>query len=84
MWQVGENDLPRSFLFFVAPHLAEQNQLTSIAFSPRNWTIFTGSRDGTVRTYQCLFCGRSKQLAPYANARLARLKAEARRRPSRR
>ena len=70
MWQVGENHLPRSFLFFVAPPRAEQKQLTSIAFSPRNWTIFTGSIDGTVRRYQCLFCGRSKQLAPYANARL--------------
>ena len=85
VWQVGENDLPRSFLFFLSPPTrAEQNTLSSVAFSSRNWTIVTGSEDGTVRTYKCLFCGQLKQLVPYATARLARLKAEASRGRSRR
>ena len=77
VWQVGDSDLPRSFLFFVEPpKRTDGKTLTSVAFSSRNWTIVTGGQDGTVRTYKCVVCGTLKQLVPYANSRLAKLKAE--------
>jgi WD40 repeat protein len=76
LWQVGKSDLPRNFLFFLAGHTG---QLTSVAFSPRDWTVVTGSADGTVRTYRCAYCGRLTQLIPLARAHLARLSAERKR-----
>jgi WD40 repeat protein len=77
LWQVGKSDLPRNFLFFAAPE--RRLALTSIAFSPRNWTVVTGNDDGTVRSYSCDYCGRLKQLIPLAKARLATLSAERKR-----
>jgi WD40 repeat protein len=44
--------------------------INDIAFSPRGWRIVTGSRDGTVRTFNCAVCGRTPQLAALARARL--------------
>jgi len=44
--------------------------INDIAFSPRGWRIVTGSRDGTVRTFNCVVCGRTPQLERLAAARL--------------
>jgi WD40 repeat protein len=76
VWQVGDSDLPRNFLFFLAGY---DQPLTSIAFSKRDWTIVTGSSDGTVRSYECVYCGRLGNLVRFARARLTRLDAERRR-----
>jgi len=42
----------------------------AIAFSPRGWRIITGSRDGSVRAFDCRLCGRVPQLVTMARARL--------------
>ena len=84
VWQVGKSDLEGSFLFFVAPPKNQQAQLTSVAFSQRDLTIVMGSNKavmgssvGAVSKYKCLFCGRRRQLVPFAKTMLARLKDEA-------
>ena len=48
-------------------------QLTSVAFSPKGWRVVTGSKDGTVATYDCQLCGGVNQLIGMAKARLADL-----------
>jgi WD40 repeat protein len=76
VWQVGESDLPRSFLFFLTGY---ERPLSSVAFAQRNWTIVTGSVDGTVRSYRCVYCGGLRQLVPFARVRLQRLAKEEKR-----
>jgi WD40 repeat protein len=44
--------------------------LTGVAFSPRGWNLVMGSRDGSVRTYECRLCGGVTQLSRIAKARL--------------
>jgi WD40 repeat protein len=44
--------------------------INDIAFSPRGWRILFGSRDGSVRLYDCKLCGTIRQLKPIAEARL--------------
>jgi WD40 repeat protein len=44
--------------------------LTGVAFSPRGWNLVMGSRDGSVRTYECRLCGGVTQLTSIAKARL--------------
>ena len=48
-------------------------QLTSVVFSPEGWRVVTGSKDGTVATYECRLCGGVPQLIGMAKARLADL-----------
>ncbi len=43
----------------------------SAAFDSTSRRIFTGSRDGTVRTYRCTICGHLDELIPLAQARLS-------------
>lgn len=76
IWQIGKSDLPRNFLFFLG---GNERTLTGVAFSPRNWTVLTGSLDGSVRSYSCLVCGGVRELRVLARPRLARLAAEHRR-----
>jgi len=45
----------------------------AVAFSPRGWRIVTGSRDGSVRTFDCRLCGRMPQLRRIAHARLGEI-----------
>jgi WD40 repeat protein len=47
--------------------------LSHVAFSPRGWNLAIGSRDGSVRTFDCRLCGRVKQLAGIGAARLAQI-----------
>jgi WD40 repeat protein len=44
--------------------------LNAVAFSALGWRLVMGSRDGSVRTYDCRLCGGLKQLVPIAQARL--------------
>ncbi len=44
--------------------------INDIAFSPRGWRMVTGSRDGSVRAFDCAVCGRTPQLAKLARDRL--------------
>jgi WD40 repeat protein len=76
IWQIAKSDLPRNFLFFVA---GNAGTLSSVAFSPRNWTVVTGSLDGSVRSYGCLVCGGLRELRALAKPRLNRLAAESKR-----
>ena len=66
IWQVRTG---RKLLFAQA----SDNALTSVAFSPRGWRVVAGGRDGTVKTYDCVLCGGSRELERLAKARLARL-----------
>jgi WD40 repeat protein len=47
--------------------------VSHVAFSPRGWNLVLGSRDGSVRTFECKLCGRVKQLTTIGAARLARI-----------
>lgn len=47
--------------------------LSHVAFSPRGWNLAIGSRDGSVRTFDCHLCGGVKQLAAIGAARLAEI-----------
>jgi WD40 repeat protein len=47
--------------------------LSHVAFSPRGWNLAIGSRDGSVRTYDCKLCGDVRQLAAIGAARLAEI-----------
>jgi WD40 repeat protein len=47
--------------------------LSHVAFSPHGWNLAIGSRDGSVRTFDCRLCGRVKQLAGIGAARLAQI-----------
>jgi len=44
--------------------------LNAVAFSPRGWRLAIGSRDGSVRTYDCKLCGGVSLLSGIAKARL--------------
>jgi WD40 repeat protein len=44
--------------------------INDVAFSPRGWRLAMGSRDGSVRTFDCRLCGGIKQLTAVARARL--------------
>jgi WD40 repeat protein len=47
--------------------------LNHVAFSPHGWNLAIGSRDGSVRTFDCRLCGGVKQLAAIGAARLAEI-----------
>jgi WD40 repeat protein len=47
--------------------------LSHVAFSPRGWNLAIGSRDGSVRTFECHLCGRVRQLTAIGRARLAEI-----------
>jgi WD40 repeat protein len=47
--------------------------LSRVAFSPWGWSLAIGSRDGSVRTFDCRLCGGVKQLAAIGAARLAEI-----------
>jgi WD40 repeat protein len=82
VWQVGDSDLDRNFLFFVAPLRNQQGPLTSIAFT-RNQTIVMGNSRaenvpyGAVRLYRCSLCRGLSQLVSTAKAKLESLEREA-------
>jgi WD40 repeat protein len=44
--------------------------LNAVAFSPRGWRLAIGSRDGSVRTFDCKLCGGVNLLSGIAKARL--------------
>jgi WD40 repeat protein len=44
--------------------------INDVAFSPHGWRLAMGSRDGSVRTFDCLLCGGLKQLTRVARAQL--------------
>jgi WD40 repeat protein len=44
--------------------------INDVAFSPRGWRLAMGSRDGSVRIFNCLLCGGLEQLKAIAHARL--------------
>jgi WD40 repeat protein len=66
LWQASD----ASLLLFLHGSGA---QLTTVAFSPRGWRVVTGSKDGTVATYDCQLCGGVPQLVRLAKARLSDL-----------
>ena len=47
--------------------------LNAVAFSPLGWHLAIGSRDGSVRTFDCRLCGGISQLAAIGAARLAEI-----------
>lgn len=47
--------------------------LNTVAFSPLGWHLVMGSRDGSVRTFDCRLCGGITQLAAIGAARLAEI-----------
>jgi WD40 repeat protein len=47
--------------------------INDIAFSPRGWRILLGSRDGSVRLYDCKLCGTIRQLTAIGRARLRKI-----------
>jgi WD40 repeat protein len=59
-----------SLLYLLRGHT---RPITDVAFSPRGWRIVTGSRDGTVRTFDCKVCGKTPQLTKLARARLRQI-----------
>ena len=44
--------------------------INDVAFSPDGWRLAMGSRDGSVRTFDCRLCGGIRQLTAIAHARL--------------
>jgi WD40 repeat protein len=48
--------------------------MSSLAFSPSGWHLLMGSKDGSVRTFDCKICGAMKQLMTIARGRLAEIK----------
>ena len=73
IWEVGSSDLPSNLLFFLTGNEAP---VSSVAFSARRWTLLTGGRDGSVRSYTCSLCGGLRELVPLAKARLNRFKTQ--------
>jgi WD40 repeat protein/peptidoglycan hydrolase CwlO-like protein len=69
LWNVSDG----SRLSFLHGSGAPPAPLTSVAFSPSGWRVVTGSKDGTVATYDCRLCGGVTQLIGMAKARLADL-----------
>jgi WD40 repeat protein len=47
--------------------------INDVAFSPRGWRLAMGSRDGSVRTFDCVLCGGIKQLTSVARIRLQQI-----------
>jgi hypothetical protein len=47
--------------------------VSHVAFSSRGWNLVMGSRDGSVRTFECRLCGGVKQLTAIGVARLAKI-----------
>jgi WD40 repeat protein len=47
--------------------------LSHVAFSPHRWILAMGSRDGSVRTFDCRLCGGVKLLTAIGVARLAEI-----------
>jgi WD40 repeat protein len=47
--------------------------VSDVAFSPHQWNLVLGSRDGSVRTFECRLCGGVKQLTRIGVARLAEI-----------
>src|SRR2546421_706879 len=43
--------------------------INDVAFSPHGWRLAMGSRDGSVRTFDCRLCGPTRQLTAIARAR---------------
>ena len=66
IWDVGKRH-DYSLVYLLRGHTKPIND---IAFSPRGWRVLTGSRDGSVRTFNCAACARTPQLARLARARL--------------
>jgi len=56
-------------LFYVRGHTS---RLTGVSFAPKQPTVLTSSRDGTVRTYMCQVCVDLSGLVHLAEVRLAR------------
>jgi WD40 repeat protein len=84
VWQIGKSNLAGHFLFFVAPPLPQQGNVTSVAFAHNQTLVFGTARTtrvpyGAIRAYRCDLCGGLKQLVAMASDKLAHLRAEARR-----
>jgi WD40 repeat protein len=47
--------------------------LSHVVFSPRGWNLAIGSRDGSVRTFDCRLCGGIARLTTIGAARLAEI-----------
>jgi WD40 repeat protein/flagellar biosynthesis GTPase FlhF len=56
-----------SLVYLIRGH---SRPINDVVFSPRGWRVVTGSRDGTVRSFDCVVCARTPQLAKLAGARL--------------
>jgi WD40 repeat protein len=61
---------PTSPVYFVR---GPTRPVSAVDFSPHRWNLVMGSRDGSVRTFECKLCGRIKELTAIGAARLAKI-----------
>ena len=76
LWEVGESPLVDGRLAFLVGH---RGPINAVAFGPRNWRVYSGGADGTLRRYDCRLCAGIDKLRVRAAAKLERLAAAARR-----
>jgi WD40 repeat protein len=58
----------------IAVNGRDDHPLTAVALSPHGWQIAAGGLGGSVRTYDCRFCGNIDDLVSLARERLANLR----------
>ena len=72
IWEASKGrNWPTLPIYFVR---GNTRPMSSLAFSPSGWHLLMGSKDGSVRTFDCKICGGMKQLTTIARGRLAEIK----------
>jgi len=72
IWEASKGrNWPTLPIYFVR---GNTRPMSSLAFSPSGWHLLMGSKDGSVRTFDCKICGGMKQLTAIARGRLAEIK----------
>jgi len=71
IWEASKSrNWPTLPIYFVR---GNTRPMSSLAFSPNGWHLLMGSKDGSVRTFDCKICGTTKQLTVIARNRLAEI-----------
>jgi WD40 repeat protein len=71
IWEASKGrNWPTLPIYFVR---GNTRPMSSLAFSPSGWHLLMGSKDGSVRTFDCKICGGMNQLTAIARGRLAEI-----------